>query len=77
MRQLDLFAHPTEPLFELPVPIRDADDAVILGTALAANADLLVTGDKDLLILAGDERLGRLTIIPPAQFLDMLAASAS
>ena len=32
-----------------PVVIRDPDDAVILGEALAMGADVLVTGDKDLL----------------------------
>jgi putative PIN family toxin of toxin-antitoxin system len=32
-----------------PVAIRDPDDAVILGEALAMAADVLVTGDKDLL----------------------------
>jgi uncharacterized protein len=32
-----------------PVAIRDPDDAVILGEALAMGADVLVTGDKDLL----------------------------
>jgi putative PIN family toxin of toxin-antitoxin system len=32
-----------------PVAIRDPDDAVILAEALASSADVLVTGDKDLL----------------------------
>jgi predicted nucleic acid-binding protein len=32
-----------------PVAIRDPDDAVILGEALGIGADVLVTGDKDLL----------------------------
>ena len=32
-----------------PVAIRDPDDAVILGEALAMGADVLVTGDNDLL----------------------------
>jgi len=32
-----------------PVPIRDPDDAVILSEALCMGADVLVTGDKDLL----------------------------
>jgi putative PIN family toxin of toxin-antitoxin system len=32
-----------------PVTVRDPDDAVILGEALASGAELLVTGDKDLL----------------------------
>lgn len=36
----------------LPEPVcRDPDDDAILATALAAKADLLVTGDKDLLVL--------------------------
>lgn len=33
----------------VPVVIRDPDDAVILGEALAMGAEVLVTGDKDLL----------------------------
>ena len=32
-----------------PVVVRDPDDAVILSEALATGADVLVTGDKDLL----------------------------
>lgn len=32
-----------------PVVVRDPDDAVVLGEALATRADVLVTGDKDLL----------------------------
>jgi putative PIN family toxin of toxin-antitoxin system len=37
----------------VPVAIRDPDDAVVLGEVLASCADVLVTGDKDLLE-AGD-----------------------
>lgn len=32
-----------------PVAVRDPDDAVILAEALASSAEVLVTGDKDLL----------------------------
>jgi putative PIN family toxin of toxin-antitoxin system len=32
-----------------PVAVRDPDDALILGEALAMRADVLVTGDRDLL----------------------------
>ena len=32
-----------------PVAIRDPDDAAILSEALSIGADVLVTGDKDLL----------------------------
>lgn len=45
----------------VPVPqdvshlqIRDADDAVVLASALTARADVLVTGDRDLLEMEGD-----------------------
>ncbi len=31
--------------------VRDADDDVVIATALAAQADMIVTGDQDLLVL--------------------------
>jgi putative PIN family toxin of toxin-antitoxin system len=31
--------------------VRDVDDDVVLGTAMAAEADVIVTGDQDLLVL--------------------------
>ena len=34
-----------------PVSVRDPDDALVLASALEAQADILVTGDKDLLTL--------------------------
>ena len=40
-----------EPLEISPPVCRDADDDQVLGTALAAAADCIVTGDQDLLIL--------------------------
>jgi len=51
-----------------PVPVtedalRDRDDLPILGTLLAASADYLITGDKDLLALAG-----RYPILTPSEF---------
>jgi putative PIN family toxin of toxin-antitoxin system len=45
------------------VPLRDAADRPILGTLLAAQADYLVTGDKDLLELSAHH-----PILTPAQF---------
>jgi uncharacterized protein len=42
-------AHADVPPKPTPVAVRDPDDAVILGEALAIGADVLVTGDKDLL----------------------------
>lgn len=43
--------------------LRDASDREILGTLLAAGADYLITGDRDLLALAG-----RYSVITPAAF---------
>lgn len=43
--------------------LRDAADQQVLGTLLAARADYLITGDKDLLALAG-----RYPIVSPAEF---------
>lgn len=42
---------------------RDPDDVPVLGTFIAAKADYLITGDDDLLALAG-----RYSIVTPAEF---------
>jgi putative PIN family toxin of toxin-antitoxin system len=41
------------PLAALPVACRDAEDDILIHLAITAQADFLVTGDKDLLALAG------------------------
>jgi uncharacterized protein len=56
----------------LPVPVRDAEDEHILAAAVGGQADYLVTGDEDLLVLAGDPRLGTLKIVTVAAFLAIL-----
>jgi putative PIN family toxin of toxin-antitoxin system len=43
--------------------LQDVADRPVLGTLLASGADFLVTGDKDLLVLAG-----RYPIVTPAEF---------
>jgi predicted nucleic acid-binding protein len=43
--------------------LRDAKDVPVLGTLLAAGADYLITGDSNLLALAG-----RYSIVTPAAF---------
>lgn len=48
---------------------RDADDDVVLGTAVSAGADLIVTGDQDLLILKAYQRI---RIVTPRQYLELL-----
>lgn len=57
---------PKPPFPQVP---RDPDDDLIVATALAANADLLVTGDNDLLILGEHEGV---RILTPRRFLDEL-----
>jgi putative PIN family toxin of toxin-antitoxin system len=52
-----------EPGGELEAALRDRKDQPILGTLLAAQADYLITGDKDLLALAG-----KYPILTPAAF---------
>lgn len=58
----------------LPVSVRDPKDEHILAAALAGESDYLVTGDQDLLVLAGDPRLGSLQIVTGAAFHAILGA---
>jgi putative PIN family toxin of toxin-antitoxin system len=57
-----------EPLAQ-PV-CRDPDDDAVLALALAAQADLIVTGDQDLLVLAEFEGM---PIVNPRQALERIA----
>ena len=50
---LQASAEPVQP-GEVPLLVRDIDDVPILAAALGGNADYLVTGDDDLLVLDGD-----------------------
>ncbi len=51
---------------------RDPDDNHVLGCALSARAEIIITGDKDLLVLHPFDAIAVLT---PAQFLAMHAAA--
>ena len=51
------------------VSLRDKDDLRILGAAAAAGAEVLVTGDKELLALG---HFGNLEILSPRQFWERL-----
>jgi putative PIN family toxin of toxin-antitoxin system len=53
------------------VELQDKDDLVILGAAIAAGAEVLVTGDKELLDLGHIENL---EILSPRQFWEKLKA---
>lgn len=52
-----------EPSAEPDETLRDSNDQAVLGTLRAAQADYLITGDKDLLALAD-----RYAIVTPAEF---------
>lgn len=61
----EFHSEPTPP--QLPaVPIRDPDDLAVVACALSADADLIVTGDKDLLEIPATVAL--IEIVNPRTF---------
>ena len=59
----------------IPLPARvcsDEDDDLVLATALAAEADSVVTGDQDLLVLGAYQGV---RLVPPREFLEWLEGS--
>lgn len=73
-RIVNLFLHEIEEMSELIFPsrkvidiVRDVDDHIILECALEADADVIVTGDNDLLVL---EKFGTTDIMQVADFLE-------
>lgn len=66
LKQDTILAHPAQ----LPdVELQDKDDLPILGAAIAAGADVLVTGDKELLEFG---HIDDLDIVSPRQFWEKL-----
>ena len=63
VESLMFLADVVEPESCADADLRDAADQQVLGTLLAGRADYLITGDKDLLALAG-----RYPIVSPAEF---------
>ena len=61
-----------EPSPTLPLPVRDPKVEKILAAALGGEADYLVSGDQDLLELAGDPRLGGIKIVTVGEFPTVL-----
>jgi len=59
----------SRPLNTPDVAIRDRDDLAILASALAGNAKVLITGDKELLAIGS---LQNLEIISPRQFWEKI-----
>jgi putative PIN family toxin of toxin-antitoxin system len=54
--------------------VRDEDDSIILACAAGGNANYVVTGDEDLLVLKSYKGI---QIVSPAQFLTILTPPAS
>ncbi len=54
------------------IMVRDPKDQAVLQTAVSGNSDFLVTGDDDLLSLAGHAALGKLQIVTVNDFLARL-----
>jgi uncharacterized protein len=66
LRAHTIVARPAAPS---DLPLRDADDAWVLASALTGGAELLVTGDKDLLSVA---ELTPVPIVDPRRCWDRL-----
>jgi putative PIN family toxin of toxin-antitoxin system len=66
LRENEVVPKPSAPS---DVKVRDADDRWVLASAVAARADLLVTGDRDLLTLGGRSPL---RIVDPRAFWTLL-----
>jgi putative PIN family toxin of toxin-antitoxin system len=69
---LDLFRASIRLAEPKPLPARvcrDQTDDVVLATAVAAGADVIVTGDQDLLVLGSYENI---SIVSPRSFLERL-----
>ncbi len=64
--------HHIEPIPDEPtgIEIRDEDDRWVLESAIRAKADILVTGDKDLLDIS--PKVTQLKIISPRGFWELL-----
>ena len=57
---------------QLPrIELKDRDDLAIVGAAITAGAEVLVTGDKELLDMS---RIANLEILSPRQFWERLKA---
>ncbi len=71
LRQLRLRVRLVEPATLAARVSRDADDDVVLATAVAAGAKTIVTGDQDLLVI---RRFNDIDIVTPRDFLSSLSS---
>jgi uncharacterized protein len=71
LKQFPLRVRLVEPI-QLPSRMsRDVDDDMVLATAVAASADVIVTGDQDLLVIG---HYSGIDILSPRDFLVRLSA---
>ena len=56
----------------LVLSIRDDRDRMVVATALAGEADYVVTGDEDLLVLRDEPKLGHVEIVTAREFLRIM-----
>ena len=74
IRLLSAVAETVSPVTTPIAPaIRDLDDSYLLAYALVGQADYLVSGDADLLVLG---EVGKLKIVAPADFVRLLNLNA-
>jgi putative PIN family toxin of toxin-antitoxin system len=71
LREQDVVPRPVEPY---PIEIRDPDDAWVLASAVAGAAEVIVTGDSDLLDLGSETPL---RILTPREFWELSRRGAS
>lgn len=71
--------HPVQPRCEAlgsvlgSIEVRDPDDALVPAAAVEASADVLVTGDPDLLdLLDGDSAVRDLDVVSPRGFWELI-----
>lgn len=65
----------TNPTHPISLRVRDTKDERVIAAALSGEADCLVTGDNDLLVLREEPQLGQLKIVTAREFLDILSVS--
>ena len=66
LRQYEVIPKPAAPS---DIPVRDPDDRWVLSSAIAGHAEVLVTGDQDLLVVANDAPL---LIVSPRAFWTLM-----
>lgn len=70
LREYDVIPKPKSPG---PVRLRDSSDEWVVASALAGRADVIVSGDGDLLVLG---KTGPVPVLSPRQFWDSLQPGA-